>query len=106
MDVHDQLRVCKWHIVFQVKGKAWPKLVFGLFEIAIINIYIVKCQDPDFEQVPDKYRWSLVTGLVEKADSLDRLAKETSPGVIVIADDSSDDDDKVDAVRLRTFTSR
>ena len=91
VDVHDQLRACKWRIVFQVKGKAWPKLVFGLFEITVINIYIVKCQDPDFEQVPDKYRWSLIIGLVEKADSLDRIVKEATP-VHDIADDSSDGD--------------
>ena len=44
VDVHDQLRACKWRIVFVCKGKAWPKLVFGLYEILIVNIYIVKSQ--------------------------------------------------------------
>ena len=93
VDVHDQLRACKWRIVFQTKSKAWPKLVFGLYEITIINIYIVKCQDPDFDKAADTYRWSLVTGLVDKADSLDRISKDVSP-VLDMTNDS-DANDKV-----------
>ena len=70
VDIHDQLRACKWRIVFVCKGKAWPKLTFGLFEILLVNIYVVK-QQCRVKVKPDEFRWNLVTAMVDKADALD-----------------------------------
>ena len=70
VDSHDQLRACKWKMVFICKTKAWPKLVFGLYEILVVQIYIVRKQkNPNLQQ--QKLRWTLVHGLVSKAKELD-----------------------------------
>ena len=92
VDVHDQLRACKYRIVFMAKGKAWPKLIFGLFEILLINIYIVKeqCTPPPS---PDTFRWTLLLGMVEKAEELENEASASDQ--VAEVDEESDVEDDV-----------
>ena len=45
VDIHDMLRLGhQVHFAFSCKKKAWPKLFFGLIELALVNIYIVVVQ--------------------------------------------------------------
>ena len=76
VDIHDQLRACKWRISFIVKGKGWPKLSLGLFEILLINVYIIKQQDTTFHNLPSQFRWDCIEGLVAKANQLDSLGQQ------------------------------
>ena len=72
VDGHDQLRACKFKMAFSCKRKAWPNLVMGLYEICVVNIYVVKsrgARDQNLKQ--DSFRWALVMGMVSKAKELD-----------------------------------
>lgn len=70
VDIHDQLRASKYRIVFIRKTKAWPVLQFGLMEILIVNVYIIK-RTVNARIDPGQYRWDLVFGLVTKAKDLE-----------------------------------
>ena len=70
VDIHDQLRASKYRFVFICKKKAWPVLAFGLTEILIVNIYIIK-RTANARIDPGQYRWDLVFGLVMKAKDLE-----------------------------------
>ena len=70
VDVHDQLRSSKYRITFQSRSKGWPKLDIGVFEILVVDVYVIKKQvDPSLKQ--DDFRWNLIAGMVQKADELD-----------------------------------
>jgi len=77
VDIHDQLRASKYRIVFICKKNAWPVLQFGLTEILIVNIYIIK-RTVNARIDPGQYRWDLVFGLVDKAKSLE--SRDVDPG--------------------------
>ena len=69
VDVHDQLRSSKYKLQFVCKRRAWPCLNFGLIDLLIVNVYIVKHHvDKSVTQL--RVRWDLVNGLVSKADDL------------------------------------
>ena len=70
VDQSDQLRMCKWRMVFTCKRKAWPRLAFGLVEMLIVNIYVMKLTI-EKSLAADDYRWELVLGMVERAKLLD-----------------------------------
>ena len=57
------------------RNKAWPTLTAGLFEMCVVNIYIVKRQDKRYKENAGEFRWSIVNGMVEKAKQL-----EEAPG--------------------------
>ena len=77
VDIHDQLRACKWCFVFCSKSKAWPTLNFGLVEICVVNIFVVKrVGKPRLDQ--NEYRWNLVLGIVDKADDLKERRERAS----------------------------
>jgi len=70
VDQSDQLRACKWRMVFTCKKKAWPCMVFGLFELLIVNIYVMKLT-VETSLAADDYRWELVLGMVQRAKELE-----------------------------------
>ena len=85
VDQNDQLRMCKWKMVFKCKNKTWPKLVNGLYELCIVNIYIIK-RTFNRHLKQDDFRWNLVFGLVEKAKQLEaesaaQVATTSTPSV-------------------------
>ena len=53
------------------RNKAWPTLTGGLFEMCVVNIYIVKRQDKHYKANAGEFRWSIVNGMVEKAKQLE-----------------------------------
>ena len=42
VDIHDQLCVSKFRFVFVCKKRAWSKLEFGLKEICVVNMFVIK----------------------------------------------------------------
>ena len=73
VDVHDQLRACKWKMQLISRKKAWPTLTGGLFEMCVVNIFIVKRQHTSYKSrsSPGEFRWDMVHGMVEKAKQLE-----------------------------------
>ena len=53
------------------RNKACPTLTGGLFEMRVVNIYIVKRQDKHYKANAGKFRWSIVNGMVENAKQLE-----------------------------------
>ena len=72
VDGHDQLRACKFKMTFSCKKKAWTNLVMGLYEICVVNIYVVKSRGAREQNLKqDNFRLGLVMGLVNKSKELD-----------------------------------
>ena len=72
VDAHDQLRACKFKMSFSCKKKTWTNLVMVLYEICVVNIYVVKSRgvrDQNLKQ--DNFRWGLVIGMVNKSKEFD-----------------------------------
>ena len=84
VDGHDQLRACKFKMTFSCKKKAWTNLVMGLYEICVVNIYVVKSRGAREQNLKqDNFRLGLVMGLVNKSKELDerRVRNMRSPEV-------------------------
>lgn len=78
VDLHDQLRLGKWHFNFITRKKPWQKVFWALIEILLVNIFIVaKQSNPDLNT--QSFRWALVQQLLERAKSDDGPVTITSP---------------------------
>ena len=63
--------------MFVCKKSSWPKLDFGLKEICVVNIFVIKrYRNPQLS--PCKFRWDLVHGLVAKSEDL-KIRREAYP---------------------------
>lgn len=92
VDQNDQLRMCKWRMVFTCKRKAWPRAGMGLVELLVVNIYTMKLTvDRSLEQ--DDYRWELVQGIVARAKSLE-VQDAARPAVQTRSDNARAQTDK------------
>lgn len=73
VDQSDQLRLGKVHFGFSCRNKAWPKLMFGLLEVTLVNIYIVvvNTNTTYTKLTQEDFRWQIVAELVAEAELLD-----------------------------------
>ena len=97
-------------MIFVCKGKAWPKALFSLYELLVVNIDIVKRSSGGDKTPGDVYRWTLLRAMVKRAADLESTATpEATPrrslrqrgrSVPNPASETSDNNDTADVPRF------